>query len=557
MHLEGRGMQAILNLLAMLVAQISIPIPGVPSLPIPIPNSIPIPPLQHDVPSIDATSGRALVQIPELDGFNPHGYNRLADVPKGPDGFDIGPGAFEMLDLSFCLNVGLHAPSDIGGYYVAPLSGSRADIVRTVLNRWNTHPEIAQRDVQLLLWAITSKAHVDTGSSGAGRAAQALLTPGEISNLNGGSLAVFSNLLSRLGSAVPAPLQQILNAQNQVRDLLEHGNSSYQQIARIAAPAGGTPTGVRLRWSYDPAGYFIRYLTHSYSQTTIQIYMPHVYSVQRDSQGRITSIADDAHERLDVAYSGATPSIRFHRPVGQEHVGDRSFPIRVAAGTSLTNASAVAAALQSASAALRAYDKSTVLAFAQDFSVAGICKAHGGCASGDPPYDPTSKDGVSPDGAHQPSGQSGKPAPDDKKKDCDKVRKFIQDAEHFRDEYNDPGLVAEAKKNHWTGQQFEDAVRAKDQADAKASGAPPGTAGAMTYFDDCTIQPPNESDLKKKGFTQAEIDAMWTHEITHKLDCQKAKQNGTPDTWQWRQKTENDAYNAEIKQLQQWLAANC
>jgi hypothetical protein len=549
-------MQAILNLVTFLVAQISIPIPHVPNLPIPIPNSIPIPPLQHDVPAIDATSGRALVQIPELDSFNPHGYSRLADLPKGPDGFDIGPGAFEMLDLSFCLNVGLHAPSDTGGYFVAPLSGSRADIVRTVLNRWNGHAEISQRDVQLLLWSITSKAHISTGSSGAGRAAQVLLTPGEISNLNGGSLAVFTNLLSRLGGAVPAPLQQILNAQNQVRDLLAHGNSSYQQIARIAAPAGGTPTGVRLRWSYDPAGYFIRYLTHSYSLTTIQIYMPHVYSVQHDGQGRITAVSDDAHDRLDISYGGSVPTLRFHRLVGYEYTGDRSFPIR-ASGASLGSASAIAAALQTASASLRANDKSAVLAFAQDFNAATVCRAHGGCASGDPPYDPTSKDGVSPDGGHQPSGQSGKPAPDDKKKNCDHTRKFIQDAEHFRDEYNDPSIVAQAKKNGWTGQQYEDAVRAKDEADAKAAGLPPGVVGAFTDFSDCSIQPPNESALKKAGFSQAEIDAMWTHEITHKLDCQKAHKNHTPDSWQWRQKTENDAYNNEIEQLQKWLSANC
>ncbi len=360
---------------------------------------------------------------------------------------------------------------------------------------------------------------------------------------------------------MPAPLQQVLNAQNQVRDLLSHGNASYQQIERVATPHGIAGTGVRLRWSYDPAGYFIRYLTHGYQTTTIQIYMPQTFSVQHDGQGRVTSMTDGVSGRLDVSYSGAKPSLMFHRPVGFEYVRDRAFPIPLASETVLRNAADVAAALQTGSSSLRAYDKFTVVAFAQDLKAVTVCKAHGGCASGDPPFDPTSKSGFSADGGHQPSGQSGKPAPDDKKKECDAVRRAIERSKHFRDEYTDPDLVAKAKKNKWTGGQFEDEVAKKDAADASSSGGSAGAVSASTDFSDCHINYPDEAALKKAGYPQVVIDTVYHHEESHRLDCEKVNPKHDPkvpfDTWQWRQMTETKAYNRDIDEMNQWVSANC
>jgi hypothetical protein len=145
-------------------------------------------------------------------------------------------------------------------------------------------------------------------------------------------------------------------------------------------------------------------------------------------------------------------------------------------------------------------------------------------------------------GQHQPS------------KDCAEVKQFIQESEHFRNEYNDPSLVAQAKKNHWTGGQFEDAVRAKDKADAKAIGNV-GVEGAYTD-ENCVIHL-NSAALGKMGLLQVEINSTLVHEKVHQSDCQNAKKNGTQDTWQSRQKMENDAYNADIAYLQKWVSANC
>jgi hypothetical protein len=141
------------------------------------------------------------------------------------------------------------------------------------------------------------------------------------------------------------------------------------------------------------------------------------------------------------------------------------------------------------------------------------------------------------------------------KDDCAEVKQFIQQSEHFRDQYNDPSLIAQAKANHWTGGQFENAVQAKDKADAKAIEDVGATAG-YTDTNNCVIHL-NAAALAKNGFLQVEIDSMLVHEKVHQSDCQSAKKNGTQDTWQFDQKTENDAYNADIAYLLKWVSANC
>ena len=174
--------------LAVLLAQLGIPhlpsmpqippVPGVPGLP-QVPSSLPLPPLVKAPPdTIEMTPGNQLRQIPELDAFVPERFSALADVPRTADGsFQLVPGAFELIDQSFCLRAGAHGPTTASAYLAGSLAGTRVSYVTTVIAGWRTHPQFTQGDVQTLLWGITSQTKISQMTPHLQTVAAALLSP--------------------------------------------------------------------------------------------------------------------------------------------------------------------------------------------------------------------------------------------------------------------------------------------------------------------------------------------------------------------------------------------
>jgi hypothetical protein len=84
----------------------------------------------------------------------------------------------------------------------------------------------------------------------------------------------------------------------------------HDELSRTLAPEGDPepPEDSReiplSRWSYDRAGYFIRFVPiYSYSRTLVQVSVPPECAVVRDDDGRIESVTIGERE-LEIGYSG-------------------------------------------------------------------------------------------------------------------------------------------------------------------------------------------------------------------------------------------------------------
>ncbi|WP_337868616.1 hypothetical protein [Meiothermus sp.] len=274
-------------------------------------------------PPITTSLNDAVTEVPFLDGFNPSGFVGISALPKGPQqGFVLRPGLFAFEAHSYCMNAGAYAPSKGDGYLYAPLKGSRAGVIASLLHRSVAHPEIAQRDVQALIWAILSRTRLSDMPPRMLAVATQLLTPQEMFEVNGGALGLIpEGLWRQMMARLPQPIQQMLEAEARLRSLLTQVNTTFEQLEQAAVRFGLAPRGEGSRevpegrWSYHPDGYFIRYFPQGYSRTRTEVYVPETFDVQRDALGRIVSIADAMGNRIETAYDeGILPLVIANEP---------------------------------------------------------------------------------------------------------------------------------------------------------------------------------------------------------------------------------------------------
>lgn len=264
----------------------------------------------------------AVTETPFLDDFEPQDIAPLSLFPRGPEnGFLIQrPGAYWFSAQSYCLRAGTHSPGKGNGYLYAPLKGSKAEIIRQVMRRSVSHPEIPQHDVQVLLWAILAQTKPSKMNPEITRTARILLTKKEIDDLEGSAFEeVSQDLFGRALGKLPPQTQRVFEAERQLRNAIS-GNVSYGELERIAVLAGeplpakedrDVPSG---RWSYQPEGYFIRYYPEGYQTTRTDVYYPEEIAIERDSLGRLKAIGRKDGKRIAVEYDETVPAL----PVDKE-----------------------------------------------------------------------------------------------------------------------------------------------------------------------------------------------------------------------------------------------
>jgi hypothetical protein len=217
------------------------------------------------------------------DGFTPREPKRsLMTLQRTPNGgFVLQPGYYELVDQSYCLHAGTHGPGGGDGYIYAPPKGSAEDAVMSVVRNSVQHPEIAQHDVQLLLWAIVARAKFEDLSSELKAVASRLLTPRQLAALNRSALDMVPGpALDRVTGSVPAPVRQVMQAEAQLRQILTTPGATYAELERVAVLSGNAPLGpgsqeIPLgRWSLHPDGYYVRYIPSGYSTTRVEIWVP-------------------------------------------------------------------------------------------------------------------------------------------------------------------------------------------------------------------------------------------------------------------------------------------
>jgi hypothetical protein len=221
--------------------------------------------------------------VDSLDNFTPREAKRsMLELQRTPNGgFVLQPGYWEMHTQSYCLKAGTHGPGGGDGYLYAPTMGPAEDAVTTILRNSVNHPEIAQNEIQTLLWAIIARAKFEDLSTQHKAIASRLLTPQQLTSLNRSALDLIpGDEMGALMNRVPGPLRQIVQAEADLRRMLADPSASFADMERVAVLTGAVGMGPGSRevpagrWSLHPDGYYVRYLPQGYSYTVTQIWVP-------------------------------------------------------------------------------------------------------------------------------------------------------------------------------------------------------------------------------------------------------------------------------------------
>jgi hypothetical protein len=148
----------------------------------------------------------------------------------------------------------------------------------TIVRNSVQHPEIAQHDIQTLLWAIIARAKFEDLSTPHKAVAARLLTPRQLASMNRNALDLLTQ--GPIADNLPREVRMVLQAEADLRRMLTSPGTSFAQLERVAVLSGmaglgagsrETPLG---RWNLHPDGYYVRYLPKSYSNTVVEIWVP-------------------------------------------------------------------------------------------------------------------------------------------------------------------------------------------------------------------------------------------------------------------------------------------
>lgn len=288
----------------------------VPKVKLKIPKMIPgLETILKSKPPLTTGISDAVTEVPFLDDFNPEFTRSMSLLPRTSEGSFVleKPGNYIFEFQSYCLKAGTYAPGeDRGGrgYLYAPLKGPQSDIIGNILKNAYLHPEIPQKDIQVLLWAVISRTKIKNMPPKMKRTAALLLTPKELYRINGGALGLIpEELINKAFADLPTSVRRVMEAEAHLRSMLTRASASYEELERVAVLQGEPPfeEGDREvpngRWSFHPDGFFIRYFPCGYPQMLIELNLPESIQVEHDAQGRITSISDQRGNSIKTVYS--------------------------------------------------------------------------------------------------------------------------------------------------------------------------------------------------------------------------------------------------------------
>jgi hypothetical protein len=295
----------------------------------------------------------AIYEVDQLSNYepSPESYRPLDIQPvDASGGFRLSSGVYTMKARSFCLKAGTYGPSRGDGHLYAPLKGKKADFVKTILSRYAAKPNLEQHKIQVLLWAVIAGADMNNLGSEHLFTLTQLFTPGELLTYKGKDW--FSGITDKdinkirqqISGQIPQQLQMVLNANNSLRQMLSQ-NTTFQQLEQIAILAGIAPasdmvrTVTRGRWSYHPAGYFIRYFPEGYAQTQVDVFVPFEGNVDVDKKGKVTAVRNESQQQKTVIFNPAemvaVPANRSSQRIGISPVPVKPCEGRIAGGQDL------------------------------------------------------------------------------------------------------------------------------------------------------------------------------------------------------------------------------
>lgn len=227
-------------------------------------------------------------------------YKSLHSMPQNDRGeYILGPGFYEVTNLSYCLKAGTNGPAKGDAYGLAYLEGKMDDVVEAIIVNsqkiWRESKKadssktvgqtlasnafrLTQKDVQLLLWAIIAKAHFEDMAHRTKAVAIKLLTPDQLLKLNGGAIKTVANLASEKGWLdKPEWMRKVEEAEQNLRQMYSKADATYEDFERLAVLAGMAtePNPVEAgTWFKHEDGFYVRFEPHGYPRTTTKVYVP-------------------------------------------------------------------------------------------------------------------------------------------------------------------------------------------------------------------------------------------------------------------------------------------
>jgi len=201
------------------------------------------------------------------------GYDTAASLMTLPQtqfgGFVLQPGLYEGEFKTYCLQPGTPDPRQGDAYIQGPMFGHRKEIIESILKNSLQHPNMEQRNIQLLLWSVVSGSDYNKLSAGVQMDAAQLLSSRQIYELKGGLAGMIKSFAQSSG---------LLTVNSDMRRLFETGMNTYEAYEKIAVrnePATVVRRGVKAdQWYKQTDGYFVRYFPESYKKVKVQVFVP-------------------------------------------------------------------------------------------------------------------------------------------------------------------------------------------------------------------------------------------------------------------------------------------
>lgn len=227
-------------------------------------------------------------------------HDQIDPVEQENYNFDLGPGYYKFRIQSYCLKAGTHGPTKGSGYLMSPLKGKRSDLVYNIVKNSVIHPEIAQGDIQVLLWGIIYNQKFTDYPLDFQNRVRPLMTASEIVDL---SLDIKSLPLE----IMPDDVKSIANYYKNLRQKFSDPNATYSDLENMTMLRGVLPEDPFSKfvqkglWAYTGNGFYIRALPEGYPTTILEIYRPAIINILRDDKGRLTSLERDGY-KIDITY---------------------------------------------------------------------------------------------------------------------------------------------------------------------------------------------------------------------------------------------------------------
>ena len=233
----------------------------------------------------------------------------VSTIKPETENVDIDKAGYYRYDTrSYCLHAGKNGASKGNGYLIAPLKGSQANFIASIVKNSNANRDIAQHDIQRIIWAIEAGSSLADFSGQQKIALARLTSPDDLARYELEVQANANNLTGLVRSLLPQDVKNALDFYDEFNSLVTDANASYEEIERMAVLTGIAPAGPddvvinEGNWARIGENLFMRAFPKAYYRTTVEILKLAPFHVEKDEYGRIT-VFESGEYRQEVSYN--------------------------------------------------------------------------------------------------------------------------------------------------------------------------------------------------------------------------------------------------------------